>query len=144
MDIGEALPLRLWFYPLGTIIFAWILYEYRQKLNKLYLFGGLFFLINIGLVLHIIPNFRGTIIADRYIYLSSIGFFLILLFALSKWLQNRRRSVRNLTIVAAGVYLLVLAGYTHHRTQAWKNMETINEDVRHVVEKNMGDMDLLR
>lgn len=144
IDIGEVLPLRFWFYPFVTIIFAWILYEYRQKLNKLYLFGGLFFLINIGLVLHIIPNSRGAIIADRYIYLSSIGFFLILLFALSKWLQNHRRSVQNVTIVAAGVYLLVLAGYTHHRAQAWKNMETINEDVRHVVEENMGDMDLLR
>lgn len=143
MDVGESLPLRLWFYPVATGFLIWLLVEYRWYINRIYLYGGLFFLINIALVLHLIPTSRMAIIADRYVYLSSIGFFLIVIYALMQWLNKRETKTAKVVWGAVCIYVIVLAGYTHHRTGAWKSMETLNRDVEQTVEKHMGDVDYL-
>lgn len=142
MDPGEILPLRFWFYPFVSLIFCWIFFEYKHHINNLYLFGGLFFLINIVVVLHLIPMPRAAIIADRYIYLSAIGFFMIVTVALAQWLSNHGTFAQKSLMVAGSLYLLVLASYTHERSKAWENMETLNESVRQVIEKHTGEFDL--
>ncbi|MEX0780996.1 MAG: hypothetical protein WD037_14750 [Balneolales bacterium] len=142
MDPGEVLPLRFWIYPLATVVFCWVMFEYRPYINKLYLFGGLFFMINIAVVLHMFPMPRAAIIADRYIYLSAIGFFLIVTVALAQWLSNRGGFARRSLMVAGSLYLLVLVGYTHERSKAWENMDTLNEGVRQVIERNTGEFNL--
>lgn len=142
MDPGESLPLRFWFYPLATGFLCVVLIEYRKHINKVYLFGGLFFLINIVIVLHLIPLPRAAIIADRYIYISAIGFFLIIVFTLAKWVSSRGAFARKTLVIAGSLYLLVLACYTHHRSRVWKNMETLNEDVKQVIEKHIGEFNI--
>lgn len=141
MDPGETIPIRFWFYPLASGIFIWLLIEYRRFINKLYLFGGLFFLINIILVLHIIPFPREAIVADRYVYLSIIGFFLVIIYSIAQWCSNHVGYGRNIAIILGGIYLLTLVGYTNERTKAWKNMETLNESVKPVIEKHMGEFE---
>ncbi len=138
MDPGQSVPLRFWFYLLATGIFSWVLYEYRHTLNRVYLFGGLFFLVNIALVLHILPLPRATIIADRYIYLSSIGFFLIIAYGLIHWTAKKQEVVQKVTITVCCIYVLALALFTHQRTKAWNDMETLQQDIQHVTERHLG------
>lgn len=142
MEPGETVPFRFWFYPVATGVFAWLLYEYRQKINRVYLFGGFFFLINIALVLHLLPAPRAAIIADRYIYLSSIGFFLLLIYGLARlyrWISNDRQKLRYGLIIGAVVYLFLLTGYTHQRGYAWKDSATLYQDVTDIVDKHLGE-----
>jgi hypothetical protein len=140
MDPGEAIPLRFWFYPLATGVFCWVLVEYRHKINGVILFGGLFFLINIALVLHLLPTPRAAIIADRYVYLSAIGFFLVVIYGMVQfigWLSTNQTMIRSGLAIAGLVYLL-MAGYTHQRTQDWKDFETLYNDVESVLERHLG------
>ncbi|MBP7273886.1 MAG: hypothetical protein KA974_08580, partial [Saprospiraceae bacterium] len=61
------------------VIFAltlFVLLRYFRK-SRLVWFGVLFFLINIGLVLHIIPIEGRVLVADRYTYLAYVGLFLL-------------------------------------------------------------------
>lgn len=142
MEPGEPIPVRFWFYPVATGVFVWLLYEYRHKINRVYLFGGLFFLINIALVLHVLSTPRAAIIADRYVYLSSIGFFLVVVYGmvrLFRWNFNDQTKLRYGVVIGSVVYLLLLGGYTHQRTHSWKNSEILYQDVADVVEKHVGE-----
>ena len=140
MDPGQAIPLRFWFYPMATAFFIWVLYEYRDKMNRMLVFGGLFFLVNIVTVLHIIPVPREAIIADRYVYMSSIGFFLAVVVLLHKWIYQRKKATRKVVLAAGCIYLLVLAGYTHERVKVWENMDTLNENLNPLIEMHTDVM----
>lgn len=138
VDPGQPLPLRFWFYPAATVFFVWVLAEFREKLNPLIVFGGLFFLVNIITALHIIPVPREAIIADRYVYMSSIGFFLVVLYVLARWYVNHRGFIRKAAVTAGLLYLLVLAGYSHERVKVWENMENLQIDIEHVTKRHLG------
>jgi hypothetical protein len=135
MDPGEAIPLRFWFYPFATGLFVWLLIEYRDHINKIYLFGGLFFLINIALVLHVVPFPRSAIIADRYVYLSAIGFFLIVMYAGVRWSLNHQGFGRKMAVAVVSLYVVALAVYSHERNKVWKNQEVLLSDINLVLEQ---------
>lgn len=134
MDPGEAIPGRFWFYPMATAFFIWVLVEFRKKLNLVIVFGALFFLINIATALHIIPVPRESIMADRYVYLSAIGFFMVVIYLGTQWFMKNKGVARNLVMAGCGLYLIFLAGYTHERVKVWQNMETLHENIRPLVE----------
>jgi hypothetical protein len=147
MDPGQAIPLRFWFYPLATGVFCWVIYEYRNKINRVYLFGGLFFLINIALVLHLLPTPRAAIIADRYVYLSAIGFFLLVVYVgvlLYGFMQEKvlGKFFQRVLMAGAGICMLFLIETTHNYIKVWKNIDTLNENMRQMVEKHMENFDL--
>jgi protein O-mannosyl-transferase len=140
MDPGEAIPLRFWFYPMATAFFIWVLAEYRDKMNRVLVFGGLFFLLNIVTAMHIIPVPREAIIADRYVYLSAIGFFLLVVFMIHQWGHQSKSITRKVVLAAGFLYLLVLAGYTHERVKVWENMDTLNENIHSLIELHAQDV----
>src|SRR5699024_10512735 len=70
---GEAMPLYYYGYMILALLFVGYLYDLYQSEKWIPLFSLLFFLVNILLVLHIIPDPRGNITADRYMYLSIVG-----------------------------------------------------------------------
>jgi hypothetical protein len=134
VDPGESLPLRFWFYPLATIGFVWVLSEFREHLNRVYIFGSLFFLINILTVLHLIPVPRESIMADRYVYLSAVGFFIIIFYLGFQWFVKNKGLARTFVTAGFGLYLIVLAVYTHERVKVWENTDTLNDDIRPLIE----------
>jgi hypothetical protein len=140
MDPGHAIPLRFWFYPMATAFFIWVLAEFRDKLNPVLLFGGLFFLVNIVASLHIIPVPREAIIADRYVYLSAIGFFLAAVYVIHQLIHRKKSTARKVVLAAGCLYLLVLAGYTHERMKVWENMDTLNENIRPLIDMHMEEL----
>lgn len=141
VDPGESVPIRFWFYPMATIGFVWILSEFREHLNRVHIFGGLFFLINIVLVLHIVRVPREAIIADRYVYLSAVGFFLIVVFVLARWFASLKgRPLKIALITLCSLYLIVIAGYTHKRLDVWQDIDTLNAAIEPLIEMHMDEV----
>lgn len=100
---------------------------YFLKKDRIIAFALLFFLINVVLVLQIIPV-GSAILADRYVYISSIGFFMLIAILLGRLLiKNTQRF--TLLFALAGVYLFVLLIMTFSRAQVWDNSLALWNDV---------------
>jgi len=67
------------------------------------------------------------IMADRYTYLSSIGFFLNLAYGVSK-LSEKHPPWKSLVYGAIALYCLVLAGLAYQRAGVWKDSITMFTD----------------
>jgi hypothetical protein len=86
----EELKLYHWLsFGLVILLLAGFLYLIVKKYpftvpQKIYLFGFLFFAVNIFLVLQILPV-GDAVMADRYTYVSYIGLFIIIGFFLKDW-----------------------------------------------------------
>ena len=71
----------------GVVAAAWLWKSQR----RLIAFGGLFFLINIVLVLKLVP-LGVEFMADRYVYLPSIGLLLVFVeLGVGAWPRSTRR-----------------------------------------------------
>ena len=79
-----------------------------------------FFIINIMLTLHIMPMARGVLMADRYIYVGSIGIFYVLAaYLVNLYKKNSSESQRKMMLSAFILYLIGLGGYTFWYTDHW-------------------------
>ena len=131
VKIDGLLP--LWFYLTPLVIAACIFLIYKlQNYRRELIFGALFFLINIILVLKILPM-GGEIVCDRYAYLPYIGFFLIigwaycwitdrLFYSLSGWIQY-------FFIIAVVLYGGAFSAISYERNKVWKDSLTLYDDV---------------
>jgi len=129
--VGEALPVRFYFYPIALlplIVFGW---EACKK--PIVLFGVLFFLIHISLTIHIIPISRFAITADRYAYISSISGCLCISLSYV-FLQNRFSGHLFLINIVTLILLGVLFGYTNVRARVWKDTVTLKKEVKRILE----------
>ncbi len=118
LKVDGSLPAIYWMYPLIiTVLVAAVFYLFRK--NKAVVFGCLFFLINIALLLQFIPV-GGAIIADRYSYIPYLGLFIAI-----GWLVDASATVPQLTALARpllyGVlaYVVVLSVMTNKRSLVW-------------------------
>jgi protein O-mannosyl-transferase len=116
-------------YPLiflGILgLFAWAI----KKKKDYIIFGGLFFIVSIlfSLALQII-SVREVVMADRYIYVSSIGFFFIL--AYGAFSLSEKYKISSMAVYGIFTVYLVIIGYqTAQRTQVFKNTITATTDV---------------
>jgi protein O-mannosyl-transferase len=112
------------------IVFAitvFLIVRYK-KMNRIYLFGWLLFLINISIVLHIFPIEGRIVAADRYTYIPFLGLFVFLGFLL-KWIFERFNTSSKYLIVIPFIALLILAPLSYSRIFVWKNTHTLFEDV---------------
>ena len=91
--------------------------------QKTYLFGFLFFVVNIFLVLQILPV-GNAVMADRYTYVSYIGLFIIIGFFFER-LTFKFKNYRYIIHGALGIYLLFLAVFTYERTSIWRDSYTL-------------------
>ena len=119
---GESMPLLYYFYlALALGITAFIIYS--LKFSKTYFFGYSFFLLNIVLVLQLISVGK-AVMADRYTYVSSIGFFFI---AASAY-ELIKPSVRNVFIGLLLIYSLILIVQTRARCLVWHDSLSLWND----------------
>lgn len=114
---------------LGLI--AWIIKRYKNLRRQL-IFGFMFFLVNISLVLHIIPIEGKVIIAERYTYVASVGLFLMMGFALNS-IDFVKQAKFRLLIPAVFVLLSIFYYASFRYLSVWKNDITL---LNHQVEKN--------
>lgn len=116
----EVLPSPIIFYPVAYFL---LLFTFSKLIfqHRVLLFGILFFIIHILLMSHIVPTPRITLSADRYMYLSSIGFITILSFALLKL-----NKISNLFRLVCFLLLMLGMGYlSHNRCKVWYNTQTL-------------------
>ena len=131
---GETLSGFYWSYlVLVLIIGAFIWNQYKKK-NRLVVFGFLFFVVNILLVLHILPLPRAYITADRFMYVSIIGMALIMVWFIDT-IFIKYKSYKKQITVALIFYITFLGTHTFYRTQAWKDTITMKKNVMDLIEK---------
>ncbi len=104
------------------VVILFVIWKYRHT-HKQIVFGLLFFIINIFLVLQIIPNSYG-IMNDHYVYLAGIGIFISLYFLVKQFLS----SFSTLLYILAGI-CIIMTGFTFTRVPAFKNSITVYSDV---------------
>ncbi len=122
----EALPLIFKVAPLLALIisgaFAW-----WMRTSKAILFGFLFFVLNLVLVLQLLPV-GNAVMADRYAYLAYVGICFALASVLAK-LYEERPSLRLILLAGVGAFCLLMTGMTYQRCGVWKNSGTLWSDV---------------
>lgn len=125
--VDGGIPLEFWFYPIPVMaIIAAFFYALRR--SKPVAFAMAFFVVNIFLVLQLIPV-GNAIMADRYTYVPSIGFFLLLAVAYYQAIGNRRAGVQKWLPLVLAAYLVCLTAMTFERSQVWKSSMTLWNDV---------------
>jgi len=102
----------------GLAIFLW----YQRK-NKIFLFGFLFFIVNLLLVMQLVA-IGTTIVSERYTYVPYIGLAFMLAMLLVK-LQPSRIIFPAVSVAAAVIFGFI----TYQRTQVWKNSGTLWSNV---------------
>ena len=128
MKIGSALPIVYYIFPCLTIIIGWFSYNMiKNNTNKLFYIMCLgIFIINLLLTIQIVPLARASMLADRYMYISSIGLLLIALTVLNEKfdLTFKKATTANITIaICFALYVLALSFYSHNLVNHWQTMQ---------------------
>jgi len=130
----ENFPLFYWGYPLLVSICLVYVFKNYQRNNTLVVSGFLVFIINILLVLHIVPVPRFYITADRFMYFSSIGLGLILVWT-GEFISTKREKLKWVLIPVLGVWLLFLSASSFVRTKEWRNSDSIRNNINELIEQ---------
>lgn len=113
-----ALPATFYIYPVAMVAMIFLVWRFARK-SKPIVFGTLFFMANIILLLQFLPV-GSAIIAERYTYMSYLGLFFIVGWFVSEFFEkggNRQIGYAALTILMACSMWL---GYlSNERCKAW-------------------------
>lgn len=128
---GDIMPIHFYIYPFLIIgLIACFIYCHKKRI---WIFGVIFFLINILLSLHIVAMPRLSIVADRYLYLSLIGILLLISYCIVNAYNNiKNKIVIILLFLLYGIYLGM---YTFHYSAKWKDSTTVKEYLHKFLEK---------
>lgn len=137
---GYAIPFRFWFYPVVVVFVVYSVYLLRQK--RIIVFASLFFLIHLLFVLHIIPISRFAIVADRYVYLSGIAIYLLMVYLFVPFICSKAKRIKVMMITGLIIYLCYLGGYTNYYVRQWKDTDSIKKELRELINerKDIKDM----
>lgn len=105
----------------GLAVIMYLIYRYR-KTEPVLSFSIAWFMISIIPVIGLIPT--GIVIAERYLFLPSLGFCLAIGFLFHKGIE-RQKAVRWVSVAAFG---LIIAGFmfiSYNRNFDWKDNETL-------------------
>ena len=133
---GESIPLYYYGYLVMALLFVGYLFDLYRSKKWIPLFGLLFFVINILLVLHILPVPRGAVTADRYMYLSVVGLSGWTMWQCGHWYAqiNSAKPMSRLMIKLVPVMVLAyLCGFmvqSNTISRKWKDSETLKKDVK--------------
>lgn len=131
--INEPLHEWMMLYPVLLFIMITALWRY---ITKMPLAAGLmFFFVHIAIVLHIIPISRYAIIADRYIYVASIGLAFLVAWYFTWLITNCKGLIRNAVTGAFVCIVLSLGIYSNFRSRKWKDTESIKRDLREIIKQ---------
>ena len=127
--LRESIPGYYYWTPLIVILLLAALYVFWKKQQRLIVFGIAFFLINVFLTLFSqILSVRDTMMADRYVYLSAVGYFLIVAYAVVE-LMKKKPHLRTSIWAGLAIYGSLLGFLTWQRAHVWENSITLFTDV---------------
>ena len=137
MAPGYTLPVHFFIYPVVIIAALTFLIKTLKWEHWPVFFGLLFFLINMALMLHVVAMSRFSIMADRYVYLGSVGIFFIVVWYGILWVKKVTSKTRKLVIAVVMCYILYLGVYSHFRNYAWKDTETLKIEFRELIDEDL-------
>lgn len=107
----------IWIILSGTLIYIF------QK-NKLFVFGILFYLLNLLLVIKVIPVGM-EFVSDRYGYISSIGLLIMIGGVLTKYKSYIKKTASNRLIFICLLCMIWFFLLDQKRQQEWKDAKTL-------------------
>ncbi len=134
MSQHESSPLWLLYYPTAIVLIIWCFNSWFQK--KIVLLTFAFVIIHLILVLHIIPLTRYAIIADRYIYLPSIGItFLISYYFIN---SNNKLSLPKKVLGWGFTIALyaILVFLSSKRIEVWSSTQILKQEIKELYNQN--------
>ncbi|HNW76995.1 MAG TPA: tetratricopeptide repeat protein [Bacteroidales bacterium] len=96
---------------------------FRKKIPRMAGFGIWFFLIN-SLIVAVVTQRREFVIADRYVYLSSVGVFLLIA-SIAEYLPKTPSLLKKSVVVVLTLYIGFLSVSAFHRSLLWKDPEKL-------------------
>ncbi len=122
-----TLPYIYLIYPVIVIVILVLLWLFARK-KKIVVFGSLFFLVNIILLLQFLPV-GGAILADRYTYIPYLGLFFIAGWYVSECFEvgGKKEFRYAVTIITVG-YSLLLGYLSNERCKVWYDTITLWTD----------------
>jgi protein O-mannosyl-transferase len=125
--IGGAISWVYYIYPVAVITIIFVIWMFARR-NKVIVFGSLFFLVNIVLLLQFIPV-GGAILADRYTYIPYLG-----LFFMAGWLVSMsfepgvKKELRYFAILITVACSLYYGYLSSERCRVWFDTTTLWTD----------------
>lgn len=129
--IGKEVPMRFWMYPAMLLIIAVSFWGFWKR--HWVFFGISFFIVHLGVCLHIIPISRFAIVADRYVYIASIGIFFLMAYFADKAISNLK--YKNLTISLSFLYVLSIGIYAHQHSKIWHDSDMLKQELQELLKK---------
>ncbi len=128
MEIGHTLPV-LYYLSLLFVIIILFFVGFSYRWGKDILFGFLFFIITIILVLQFLPV-GSAIMADRYTYIPYIGLFIIVgkVFDYFYSKAKNRQAFRKYSLAFLLFLFFIFSAVSFVRVSVWKNDETLFSD----------------
>jgi len=130
LELGSTLPL-MYYISILLVGLLFYLVWYSRKWGKDVIFGFLFFVITIILVLQILSVGAATM-ADRYTYIPYIGvFFMVgkLYENISVSLNNTIRKYNNYLLTVLVIGFVTFTAISNDRVDVWTNEDTLFSDV---------------
>ncbi len=116
-----------WYYYVSPVVLllTWPVFK-SLKSGKTILFGTLFFLGNIALLLQVMAV-GSAVIAERYAYISYVGLFIIMGFGIVKLLDWKPKLKMGIVGVV-GIYSIAFIVMTMNRCEVWESSLTLWND----------------
>lgn len=116
-----------YFLPPILLVFLIVAIFYSRKRTRVIAFGSLFFFVTILPVIQIM-HVGSAIVADRYMYIPSIGLFYIVglaLYNMYMW-KNSFEKVRKVSVILfLSIVISILSVLTYQRSNVWQDSETL-------------------
>ncbi|MCC7506084.1 MAG: tetratricopeptide repeat protein [Saprospiraceae bacterium] len=108
-----AWPIGYYLAPLAVAALVWLVWKYGRQTREIALGAG-WYLLPLAVMLPYVSVGTFEMRSDRYVYISSIGFWFLAVWALQKLQAAPRRAI---LLVAAVVFGFL----THEHSKVWKN-----------------------
>ena len=111
------------------LLMGWLLWLLKKKPSLA--FPGCWFLITLLPVANLIPT--STQMADRYLYLPSLGYSLVIglfVYAIGIWAKQKKKGLllKGISIITAGGLIVFYGSLTVARNRVWRSNHTLWED----------------
>ena len=117
--INQTLPIIYYLSPLITLFLGIFFFAGLRK-NRLITFAGLFYFINLALVLQFYPV-GSAVVADRYTYLPMIGVFLAGGYYFQKWADAHSGKPTPFAIALLITVSFALTFLAYQQSYTWEN-----------------------
>jgi len=125
-EIGSTLPV-IYYFSIGLTLILFFLVWYSRKIGKDLIFGFLFFVLCIILVLQFVPV-GAAAMAERYTYIPYIGVFFIVAKLYNNFADKNKNYGRYL-LVSICLIFTVFSVVSFRRVGVWENGEKLFTDL---------------